>query len=407
MSWLRKVSVGARSRPAGRRPRDENYSTIAEAVTSQSRATRRALAGGRSTGATARGRAEYLVNTFPHSCRHQTARSGSHAIPFISARRALPRPGRASRESHRWSTLPYGRTIGHDSGVTRRWLRSAVDPPTLRSAQSTGRRRRRRRPRRTTRTDEADERTDASDHRSTNCGVEPSVDGARPTRHGITADMPPRCGSAKSMHASCWASFIIQPPPKLDYRRAPNSARPTCRTAAPPDPYAVGMTTGGNVDVSYWSRGSCVRLRDERTRLRVNFGGGGSSARCASTSSARAATRRSSSTTRTETSIASTTRSGPSTPRSTSTTRPAARTTVVGREAHANNANISGTLYLTENSGNQPYSSGSLDRALLDEQDEGRARQERDERERRPSRLARAPSRRNRRARQGSRRPAA
>ena len=43
-----------------------------------------------------------------------------------------------------------------------------------------------------------------------------------------------------------------------------------------PDPYSVGMTTGGNVDVSYLG-GSCSGFATTHPDLRINFGGGGSS----------------------------------------------------------------------------------------------------------------------------------
>jgi hypothetical protein len=72
------------------------------------------------------------------------------------------------------------------------------------------------------------------------------------------------------------ASFIILPIPKLDYSASANYGEANLSAGFSPDPYSVGMTTGGNVDVSYLGS-SCAGFATTAPDLRVNFGGGGSS----------------------------------------------------------------------------------------------------------------------------------
>jgi hypothetical protein len=74
-------------------------------------------------------------------------------------------------------------------------------------------------------------------------------------------------------------SFVLQPiplNPKLDYTASPNYGEANLSNGFSPDPYSVGMTTGGPVDVSYLG-GSCAGFATTAPDLRVNFGGGGAS----------------------------------------------------------------------------------------------------------------------------------
>lgn len=64
--------------------------------------------------------------------------------------------------------------------------------------------------------------------------------------------------------------------PRLDYTANPNYGEANLSAGFSPDPYSVGMTTGGNVDVSYLG-GSCSGFATSAPDLRINFGGGGSS----------------------------------------------------------------------------------------------------------------------------------
>ncbi|MFN8452124.1 MAG: SH3 domain-containing protein [Anaerolineae bacterium] len=64
--------------------------------------------------------------------------------------------------------------------------------------------------------------------------------------------------------------------PKLDYTASPNYGEANLSAGFSPDPYSVGMTSGGNVDVSYLG-GSCAGFATSAPDLRINFGGGGSS----------------------------------------------------------------------------------------------------------------------------------
>jgi hypothetical protein len=64
--------------------------------------------------------------------------------------------------------------------------------------------------------------------------------------------------------------------PKLDYTANANYGEANLSVGFSPDPYSVGMTTGGDVDVSYLG-GSCSGFATSAPDLRVNFGGGGAS----------------------------------------------------------------------------------------------------------------------------------
>ncbi|MEP7361207.1 MAG: hypothetical protein ABI744_06475 [Chloroflexota bacterium] len=72
-------------------------------------------------------------------------------------------------------------------------------------------------------------------------------------------------------------SFIILDPAsgRLDYTASPNYGEANLSAGFSPDPYSVGMTTGGSIDVSYLGS-SCSGFATSAPDLRVNFGGGGS-----------------------------------------------------------------------------------------------------------------------------------
>ncbi len=73
------------------------------------------------------------------------------------------------------------------------------------------------------------------------------------------------------------APIIIVPVnPKLDYTASANYGEANLSAGFSPDPYSVGMTTGGNVDVSYLGS-SCSGFATSHPDLRINFGGGGAS----------------------------------------------------------------------------------------------------------------------------------
>ena len=83
-------------------------------------------------------------------------------------------------------------------------------------------------------------------------------------------------GSGFHLRSFILASFIILPiNPKLDYTASPNYGEANLSAGFSPDPYSVGMTTGGNVDVSYLGS-SCAGFATTAPDLRVNFGGGAS-----------------------------------------------------------------------------------------------------------------------------------
>jgi hypothetical protein len=73
-------------------------------------------------------------------------------------------------------------------------------------------------------------------------------------------------------------TLVIQPrpPATLDYTANPNYGEANLSAGFSPDPYSVGMTSGGDVDVSYLGS-SCVGFATSAPDLRINFGGGGSS----------------------------------------------------------------------------------------------------------------------------------
>jgi hypothetical protein len=68
---------------------------------------------------------------------------------------------------------------------------------------------------------------------------------------------------------------VVPVNPKLDYTANANYGEANLSAGYSPDPYSVGMTTGGNVDVSYLG-GACSGFATTHPDLRINFGGGGS-----------------------------------------------------------------------------------------------------------------------------------
>ena len=64
--------------------------------------------------------------------------------------------------------------------------------------------------------------------------------------------------------------------PNLDYTASANYGEANLSAGFSPDPYSVGMTSGGGVDVSYLG-GSCSGFATSHPDLRINFGGGGAS----------------------------------------------------------------------------------------------------------------------------------
>jgi hypothetical protein len=73
-------------------------------------------------------------------------------------------------------------------------------------------------------------------------------------------------------------SLIVVLPlnPRLDYTAAANYGEANLSAGFLPDPYSVGMTSGGPVDVSYLGS-SCSGFATSPPDLRINFGGGGAS----------------------------------------------------------------------------------------------------------------------------------
>jgi len=144
---------------------------------------------------------------------------------------------------------------------------------------------------------------------------------------------------------------VIPVNPKLDYQAAAKYGEANLSNGFSPDPYSVGTTSGGNVDVSYLG-GSCSGFASTAPDLRINFGGGGSSLLriyyvgangdpamvvndpygnfyCVDDSF------------------------GTVNP-TIDFNNPAGGSYDVWIASYANNATISGTLYITENSGNHP-----------------------------------------------------
>ncbi len=82
---------------------------------------------------------------------------------------------------------------------------------------------------------------------------------------------------------------LPQQPQHLDYTASANYGTANLAAGFSPDPYSVGATSGGTVDVSYLG-GSCNGFASVSPDLRVSFGAAGRRC-CASTSSALTATR--------------------------------------------------------------------------------------------------------------------
>ena len=92
-----------------------------------------------------------------------------------------------------------------------------------------------------------------------------------------------RCTAGSAVPALSLSRFpcneiVIQTPPpdKLDYTLGGNYGEANLSAGFTPDPYSVGMTVGGPVDVSYLGS-SCSGFATAAPDLRINFGGGGSS----------------------------------------------------------------------------------------------------------------------------------
>lgn len=70
--------------------------------------------------------------------------------------------------------------------------------------------------------------------------------------------------------------IIIQPPPAatLDYTANPNYGSTSLSAGFSPDPFSVGMTSGGDVNVSYLG-GGCAGFATSSPDFRVNYSGGG------------------------------------------------------------------------------------------------------------------------------------
>ncbi len=69
---------------------------------------------------------------------------------------------------------------------------------------------------------------------------------------------------------------VVPVNPKLDYTANGNYGEANLSAGFTPDPYSVGMTSGGNVNVSYLGS-SCSGFATTSPDLRINYGGGGSS----------------------------------------------------------------------------------------------------------------------------------
>jgi hypothetical protein len=63
-------------------------------------------------------------------------------------------------------------------------------------------------------------------------------------------------------------------PTTLDYTKDPNYGEANLSAGFTPDPYSVGMTSGGPVDVSYLG-GSCSGFATQAPDLRISFSSGG------------------------------------------------------------------------------------------------------------------------------------
>jgi hypothetical protein len=72
------------------------------------------------------------------------------------------------------------------------------------------------------------------------------------------------------------AGIFVPLDPKLDYTANANYGEANLSAGFSPDPYSVGMTSGGDVNVSYLG-GGCSGFATTSPDLRINFGGGGAS----------------------------------------------------------------------------------------------------------------------------------
>jgi hypothetical protein len=85
------------------------------------------------------------------------------------------------------------------------------------------------------------------------------------------ATYPNECG-----HAPTPTPAATPGADKLDYQAAAKYGEANLSNGFSPDPYSVGMTSGGTVNVSYLG-GSCSGFATSAPDLRINFGGGGAS----------------------------------------------------------------------------------------------------------------------------------
>ncbi len=85
-----------------------------------------------------------------------------------------------------------------------------------------------------------------------------------------TATYPNECGHVPTPVPTS------TPANQLDYSASPNYGTANLSAGFSPDPYSVGMTTGGPVNTAYLG-GSCSGFATSAPDLRINFGGGGSS----------------------------------------------------------------------------------------------------------------------------------
>ncbi len=110
-------------------------------------------------------------------------------------------------------------------------------------------------------------------------GTGPSTATATPTATATTNPTPTSTAQRSfhipigSLRIPISSSILLPPPPRLDYTAAANYGEANLSVGFAPDPYGVGMTTGGPVDVSYLG-GACTGFATSAPDLRINFGGG-------------------------------------------------------------------------------------------------------------------------------------
>jgi hypothetical protein len=93
------------------------------------------------------------------------------------------------------------------------------------------------------------------------------------TTTSTTTNTTGQAGDTTTTTFTVFTIFTL--PPKLDYAAAAIYGEANLSSGFSPDPYSVGMTAGGNVDVSYLG-GACSGFATTAPDLRINYGGGGS-----------------------------------------------------------------------------------------------------------------------------------